>query len=453
MTFLRLMLGYLLQTLPFAFLCIYPFRDALRLPGKKAWGATALLLAALGLLFAYAGCYLKGIFPPGQALFQAANAWFLFLLLPCGAWFFILVRAGWQRKLFLLCFALTSAMLITAVCNLICSNFPWSLPDDGLPYRIDAFLVLLLLTALALPALWLLVERGYRPMADSLSSREHTVLSLLCLGLFVFLAGGFSFLDYEHLDRPVMLFLFAALVVCLCVLYGICFRMLLLSHRQLRAQREIRQARQAFSLQQEQYRRIRDSVRQTRQMRHDLRHHMVTIQGYLQRGDLQAASDYIARYLEQAQRYAVTQLCEHPIVNTLISHYQALAEEAGIAFSASVRLGAALGVAPEDMAVLLGNLLDNALEAAGRQSTVARFIRVGLYASGQMLAITVDNSFDGTVRMAEGRYLSTKALHDGLGLESIAHIAARYEGGVEFSHEKQVFHASVMLAAQQAPSG
>ena len=63
-----------------------------------------------------------------------------------------------------------------------------------------------------------------------------------------------------------------------------------------------------------------------------------------------------------------------------------------------------------------------------------------------MLAITVDNSFSGTVRMSDGKYLSTKKSHTGYGLESMEAIAEKYSGGVEFTHEGRVFHSSVMMA-------
>jgi hypothetical protein len=62
-----------------------------------------------------------------------------------------------------------------------------------------------------------------------------------------------------------------------------------------------------------------------------------------------------------------------------------------------------------------------------------------------MLAVTVDNGFDGMVNMDCGRYRSTKSQHTGIGLQSIEDIAVKYNGGVEFSHKNQEFHSSVML--------
>ena len=74
------------------------------------------------------------------------------------------------------CFALTSDMTVTAICNAISSNRTSSLLQERLPYRLDFMLLLLVLTVLALPVLPLLIDRGYRPMADSLSPKERTIL-------------------------------------------------------------------------------------------------------------------------------------------------------------------------------------------------------------------------------------------------------------------------------------
>ena len=65
-----------------------------------------------------------------------------------------------------------------------------------------------------------------------------------------------------------------------------------------------------------------------------------------------------------------------------------------------------------------------------------------------MLAITVDNGFDGHVKWDGERYMSTKEGHQGMGLKSIADISEKYHGGVEFTHKGAEFHASVMVGLE-----
>lgn len=65
--------------------------------------------------------------------------------------------------------------------------------------------------------------------------------------------------------------------------------------------------------------------------------------------------------------------------------------------------------------------------------------------SANMLAITMDNGFGGSVKVEGGHYITTKGQHLGIGLQSVTAIAEKYSGFAEFSHEEDVFHSSVML--------
>ena len=97
-------------------------------------------------------------------------------------------------------------------------------------------------------------------------------------------------------------------------------------------------------------------------------------------------------------------------------------------------------------ASVVKEMMENAIDAADCGEGEQRFIQFHMLCSGQMLAITVDNGFHGEVKKVDGRYVSSKPNHSGLGLRNIEMIADKYEGGVEFTHDPHVFHSSVMMA-------
>ena len=446
MIFLRLFTGFLLQVIPFAILALYPYCEQLRFSQKRSALSTLWLLFGLAILFAGCGCYLHSILPPNHTLFQAVNIAFLLCLLPCLAWYLYLVMGIWQKKLFVFSFALTGGLIINSINNAICTMFTSPTLYDGLPYHGRELIILAVLTLLLLPWFLFILVKYYRPVEAELTPRECTYLAGLPLFLFLLLAAGLSFIEYDFLYNPMSLFLFFALFVLVLVIYLIFFKMMYLSYEKLHSRHDADQARHLLSIQEEQYRHICTSIESSRRMNHDLRHHMVTLQGFLRNGRVQDACDYLEQYLDSVRQVELVELCRNPMVNMVVGHYRSLALQKNIRFQARIQIPDELSIPDIDLSVILGNLLENAIDAAGCGEQNERFIQFHMLCSGQMLAITVDNSFHSEVKRVNGQYVSSKPNHSGLGLRNIEMIADKYEGGVEFSYNSQVFHSSVMLA-------
>lgn len=445
MIFLRLSAGFLLQVIPFAVLALYPYGDKLRFSKKRTVLLTLWLLLALAALFAGCGYYLQILLPPNHTLFQAVNVVFLLCILPCLGWYLYVVSGIWQKKLFVFSYALTAGLVINSINNAICTLLVTSVHYDGLPYHAQELVILAILTALLLPLFWVVLAKYYLPLERGLTPKECTYLAIHPLLLFLLLAAGLSFIEYDFLYNPMSLFLFFSLFILVLVIYLIFFKMMLLSYEKLRSQHAADQARHLLSIQEEQYRHICTSIENSRRMNHDLRHHMVTLQGFLQNGRIQDACDYLEQYLDTARRFELVELCHNPAVNMVVGYYRALALQKDIQFKTYISIPDKLSVSDIDLSVILGNLLENAIDAADSGVAHERFIQFHMLCSGNMLAITVDNGFHGEVKMTGGQYISSKTNHSGLGLRNIEIIADKYEGGVEFTHDSHVFHSSVML--------
>ena len=95
--------------------------------------------------------------------------------------------------------------------------------------------------------------------------------------------------------------------------------------------------------------------------------------------------------------------------------------------------------------VLLGNLLENAVEACGRQRDGEKFIRLSMKQVGAAIVIVLDNSFSGELKKEGQALLSSKREGAGVGLSSIQEIAKNYHGFVKFEQRGHLFSASVFL--------
>ena len=101
-----------------------------------------------------------------------------------------------------------------------------------------------------------------------------------------------------------------------------------------------------------------------------------------------------------------------------------------------------------DLCAVLGNLLDNALEAAGQVAEPEqRLICLTIRRIHQMVVIKVENSFE-VPPITEGKLLKTTKEDNGLhgwGLKSIQAAAEKYDGMVQTSYTDQIFRTVVTL--------
>ncbi|HGC5944176.1 TPA: sensor histidine kinase [Enterococcus faecalis] len=126
---------------------------------------------------------------------------------------------------------------------------------------------------------------------------------------------------------------------------------------------------------------------------------------------------------------------------------QALANK-GVTISCEINVPVDIEVAPFDLSTILGNLIDNSIEAL---DYVPNEKRIGIKLSYQIgfLMIQVINSFDGIVQLDEKKIISRKrdTENHGFGLTSIETIAKKYDGEMIVQYDKQKFNVIVKLLA------
>ena len=99
-----------------------------------------------------------------------------------------------------------------------------------------------------------------------------------------------------------------------------------------------------------------------------------------------------------------------------------------------------------DLCLVLSNLLENALDASLRTAPARRRIALTAYLHGNSLVlIQVENTYDGVIREKDGVFLSSKRKGDGVGIQSVRHIAEKSGGVSTVTYQDGLFCAKVML--------
>ena len=191
---------------------------------------------------------------------------------------------------------------------------------------------------------------------------------------------------------------------------------------------------------------------ETRQLWHDFQNHLLTIQALNESGDREGADRYVKELNESIlkDQLAAKTGCT-PVDLLLYKKQQAARElETRLKLTIQCRLGE-MKFAAYDLCSVVGNLLDNALEAVAELPLEARSIELELKQQQGMLFISCKNPYFGERKSDNGKFASTKeekASH-GIGLASVRQVCRKYQGSMEIHTENSVFRVHMLLMEKQ----
>lgn len=196
----------------------------------------------------------------------------------------------------------------------------------------------------------------------------------------------------------------------------------------------------------ESYRLIEEKLSQNAAVQHEAAHRLTALDALAEAGDLPGLRDLLHRMQADTARAAQPRFATNPVLNAIIQNAAARAETAGVDFSAVVLAPEELPLPAEDLAALLLNMLDNALEAAPRAAEP--FVRLRVQVNQGFLTIRCENSFDGAIRLdAQGAPATTKpdATTHGFGLPLMQRVAQRYGSVLDVQWDESGFTVQTAL--------
>ena len=430
---IELLLNELLSTFPFHFLAYIPFYKKLKYSPLE----TVLLVCMCQIFY-------LGIFTI-LTLAGFSSVWVQYLAVPIfGVLFCLLVQADRGMILFFYMFILDYLLVIRAAAFCICEKlfgfnfFSW---QSGF---ITLFLILC--TILLMVKAMSHITKGL--CSVSVPSFWRTAWLLPCsVTLILLLLTG------DIRSGTVTISALLARVLLLICMFLISHFMILFI-QQLKEQLETNTRNQAMErllqIQHDQYSMLQARIAENRRARHDFRQHLRVIQDCVKRGDLEDLKSYLAEYEKQFPSHSDHIYCNSYAVNAILAFYADKAENHNIRLDVKIQRSDTPVIPETEFCVLLGNLLENALDACqtGRpeSETSQPFIRVCAIQTGtSTLSITVDNTSVFKPTWINEKLVSTKAAGSGIGTESIRMIAEQYRGDARFEWKDGVFYASVML--------
>ena len=186
---------------------------------------------------------------------------------------------------------------------------------------------------------------------------------------------------------------------------------------------------------------------QIRAMRHDISHHLNTINALLQEGNLKAATEYSEQLLPMQTYISRLGKCQNPVVDAFLYTRVQDAQTRGVPVRADVSLPVELPVSNTDLIVAFGNLLDNALEACegvpGAQITLRAYMDKGY--------LVIQESNPVRARQPQGKKpRRIPELERGVGFRVLSSLAAKYDGSFRHTCENDTYTVTLLLRAAAA---
>lgn len=190
----------------------------------------------------------------------------------------------------------------------------------------------------------------------------------------------------------------------------------------------------------------REQYLQLARLRHDLKNHIISLSGLVEDRDWEKIENYLEQMKEKGGFGAEEVVTGNTAVDALLCQKRKQAKENGIRWECDVQLPRERTIPEFDLCVLLGNLLDNAIEACGRmQSKEERFIRIQSRAIKKCFLLEIRNSME----TQEAKDITRKKGQDrGIGLWNVRDVIDCYDGTMDVETKDGTFTISVLLSLQ-----
>ncbi len=189
------------------------------------------------------------------------------------------------------------------------------------------------------------------------------------------------------------------------------------------------------------YSSLQDSYRGNREIIHEIKNTITTIEGYLDCQEYDRLKYFLKdtyKYLDNYRTYINT---GNIVIDTLVSEYISKSKKEGIDIKHTITINTAK-IKPNDydLSIILGNLLDNAYNAVTKISIdKKRFIEINIFTNDTALIINIENPVS-----SHDSVQSSPSIDHGFGINNIKKTVYKYDGNYTYGVEPNGIYQSVI---------
>lgn len=274
-----------------------------------------------------------------------------------------------------------------------------------------------------------------------LRTRYHHMFTIVIISISLALSYLTLFIcQTQELKTPVIPILFSALFILIAICINIYKRFIDLVEENMHAQILLEQNKMTADYSEQ----IETNLKELHSLRHDIRNHLITIDGYASQERYDSIHDYIARITNS---YTDIPLFDTPseVVSALLNAKHQVARQKNIKFSIDWNFSY-IHIADFSIITILGNLIDNAITAAEKCKNSE--ISLELLQSGSYLEIHIRNNHIESIQEKNGEFKTSKTddrtLH-GLGIKNIRSTVEQLNGQIDIAYTDDTFDVDILV--------
>lgn len=185
-----------------------------------------------------------------------------------------------------------------------------------------------------------------------------------------------------------------------------------------------------------------------REEKHNLINELIVLKDCIEHSEKNKALEELNQIIHAFPGNSKISDCGNSTVDALINFKNLTAEKAGVGFKLKIFIPETLPIDQCDLGVIIGNAVDNAIEAAEQYDGDDKFVEISMGVKKEALVLIIKNPFQNKIREdKQGNLLSTKkdGNRHGYGIKSIQRVAEKYNGEVLIDIEKQLFIMTVIM--------
>ena len=234
------------------------------------------------------------------------------------------------------------------------------------------------------------------------------------------------------------------MVIILSIFMFMCSIVLFATYQQMKRENLLQQ--ETYEHLKSQYYGLNEMYETNSRWVHDVKHELLFVVSCLEENNLSGAYESIQGYLQKIMQNEKKVWSSFSFLDFMLNYKKTEMDKQNIKFMLDIELQH-IEIPEEDLVIILGNLLDNAVEAASKCEKDRRCIKLKIHNLNDMLLLGIENSSCEMPKLKKDTFVSSKTdkgMH-GWGIESVKRIVENYNGEIHFQYTEKVFQVQILL--------